>query len=507
MKVVVFDVDNTFLKCDSLLIAAKLANNPIQLFIGILKIIPFYFLWKTRFLEVKAFKEKFLCIFKICEKFNSKGFEQIYLEILIKNIDPKALLRFKFHKERCHKIILCSASPRMLLEKFANFLQVDLVCTELSKVQNNWKPIIIGKNCNNFEKVLRIREFIKISYENCKLEVYGDSKGDKELLDIADIPHYRDFSSESVSYKENNKLMTLTPVFAIAFLAYIVLIIFTQGYEIFPYFLKLWKTIITGLFFVLISYFLRFFRWRMLLSNFNYYPPIFKDLSIWISSLAFTATPAKGGESIRCLLLKKEFNFSRSKTLYALFIERITDLIAVLIIILININLVLQWKNEFAKNTNFQPNLVLIFFIIFIFICVFLKKTLFGFIKKNNFQYIKLLLSPLCLFQAILLALIAWSLEGLSFFLLLRDIGVNITSGGAILAHTAGGLLGALSLIPGGLGVAELSTIGLLKIQNVPLLIGGPLTIIIRFMTLWFGTLLGIVFLLFNINQNHSKIE
>ena len=54
MRVVVFDVDNTLLKCDSLLIAAKLANNPIQLFVGIIKIIPFYFLWKTGFLEVFA---------------------------------------------------------------------------------------------------------------------------------------------------------------------------------------------------------------------------------------------------------------------------------------------------------------------------------------------------------------------------------------------------------------------------------------------------------------------
>ena len=70
MRVVVFHVDKTLLKCDSLLIAAKLANNPIQLFVGIIKIIPFYFLWKTGFLEVKVFKEKFLCIFKICEKFN-----------------------------------------------------------------------------------------------------------------------------------------------------------------------------------------------------------------------------------------------------------------------------------------------------------------------------------------------------------------------------------------------------------------------------------------------------
>ena len=54
--------------------------------------------------------------------------------------------------------------------------------------------IITGKlgrgDCNGIEKAKRIREKFELE-EYDKVIAYGDSSGDKEMLDLADIAYYR----------------------------------------------------------------------------------------------------------------------------------------------------------------------------------------------------------------------------------------------------------------------------------------------------------------------------
>ena len=98
---------------------------------------------------------------------------------------------------------------------------------------------------------------------------------------------------------------------------------------------------------------------------------------------------------------------------------------------------------------------------------------------------------------------ISWFLEGLSLWIIIKDLGQkDFSMGGAAVAHTTAGLFGALSLLPGGLGSMELSMVGILSLQNVPLQISAPATLIIRIITLWFATLLGIICLFFITNKN-----
>jgi uncharacterized protein (TIRG00374 family) len=92
---------------------------------------------------------------------------------------------------------------------------------------------------------------------------------------------------------------------------------------------------------------------------------------------------------------------------------------------------------------------------------------------------------------------LAWSLEGVSLWLLLKGMGIDAVGiGGATIAHTAAGLLGALTLLPGGLGSTEAGTVGLLALQGVGVAAATPATLLIRLMTLWFATALGVVCLL-----------
>jgi uncharacterized protein (TIRG00374 family) len=107
------------------------------------------------------------------------------------------------------------------------------------------------------------------------------------------------------------------------------------------------------------------------------------------------------------------------------------------------------------------------------------------------------LLQPGLLLQATLIGALAWSLEGVSLWLLLRGMGIEAVGiGGATIAHTAAGLIGALTLLPGGLGSTEAGTVGLLALQDVGVAAATPATLLIRLMTLWFATALGVLCLL-----------
>ena len=101
------------------------------------------------------------------------------------------------------------------------------------------------------------------------------------------------------------------------------------------------------------------------------------------------------------------------------------------------------------------------------------------------------------------LGVFSWGLEGLSLWLLIKEIGnYNITWIGSTFAHTTSGVIGVLSMIPGGVGSTEFSLIGLLSLQGLPLDISSSVSILIRLMTIWFATLLGFICLFVNRLKN-----
>ena len=108
MLFAVFDVDRTLIKEDSLLLAARFANNKFNFFKNIL-ILPIYLYFQNWALsEPKTLKEKFLTIFNICELFNNPQKSQekdLYKEKLIKSIRPEAIKRINYHKAKGHRII------------------------------------------------------------------------------------------------------------------------------------------------------------------------------------------------------------------------------------------------------------------------------------------------------------------------------------------------------------------------------------------------------------------
>jgi uncharacterized protein (TIRG00374 family) len=68
-------------------------------------------------------------------------------------------------------------------------------------------------------------------------------------------------------------------------------------------------------------------------------------------------------------------------------------------------------------------------------------------------------------------------------------------------------LIGAIAMLPGGLGVTEASLTGLLIVLKIPKDISVAASLIIRVATLWFAVFIGIVTVFIYQNITHRKFE
>jgi uncharacterized protein (TIRG00374 family) len=106
------------------------------------------------------------------------------------------------------------------------------------------------------------------------------------------------------------------------------------------------------------------------------------------------------------------------------------------------------------------------------------------------------LLTTRALTIALGLSVVSWFFEGLAFSLILDGLGVAMPLRAATFVYAFASLAGALSMLPGGLGVAEGSLTGLLAGLGTALPEAAAATLLVRGATLWLAVALGIVTLL-----------
>lgn len=110
-------------------------------------------------------------------------------------VRPEAKERIRWHKSLNHRCILISASLDIYLEAWAKQAGFDDLICSIPAVDehNHFTGKILGLNCWGQEKVKRLKEMIG-DPKQYVIYAYGDSPGDKPLLQIADYPFYRALS-------------------------------------------------------------------------------------------------------------------------------------------------------------------------------------------------------------------------------------------------------------------------------------------------------------------------
>ena len=308
--------------------------------------------------------------------------------------------------------------------------------------------------------------------------------------------------------KINRSIKALFILFPLTLACYLFFSEFGQSENLLFLIKKLFFQISFGLFLVSIGYVMRYLRWRLIINGFGFYPLIKTECKLWMASYSFTATPGKLGELIRCFFLRKIFNIPLKYSFFSIIFERLFDLIAVIIFAVCFFTI----KYKYLILSSEEILIIgLIFFIVLNFllriqsiehskllVCVFEKKFKFlGKVFKSEdiikLRNLKNLFKINFLVKITFLSLFSWGLEGLSFFILLKNLNFDISLLTATFIHTTSGFLGALTMLPGGLVFTEAITVTILKLQTIPPDYGIPITSIIRLMTLWYITFLGTI--------------
>jgi phosphatidylglycerophosphatase C len=105
----------------------------------------------------------------------------------------EALERILWHKKQKHTVIIISASLENWIKPWAEKIGVDDVIATIPEFSDG---VVTGRlvsgNCSGKRKVSRLLEKYP-NAEKCTVYAYGDSSGDRALLEFADYPFYRKF--------------------------------------------------------------------------------------------------------------------------------------------------------------------------------------------------------------------------------------------------------------------------------------------------------------------------
>lgn len=104
----------------------------------------------------------------------------------------EALQRLHWHKQRSHRCVVISASLDIYVRPWAIKAGFDDVLATRLEAQGDRRVTgkLSGANCYGIEKVRRLEALLG-AREGYILYAYGDSRGDRELLESADYAYYR----------------------------------------------------------------------------------------------------------------------------------------------------------------------------------------------------------------------------------------------------------------------------------------------------------------------------
>jgi len=107
-------------------------------------------------------------------------------------------------------------------------------------------------------------------------------------------------------------------------------------------------------------------------------------------------------------------------------------------------------------------------------------------------EAIQLTLGWRALWWSVASSVLAWGLEGIAFSLCIQELGFDaLSTMTAVSVYAVATIVGALTFLPGGIGLTEASMTGLLVAAGMGVSDATVATLLIRLVTMWWGVLLG----------------
>jgi glycosyltransferase 2 family protein len=245
-----------------------------------------------------------------------------------------------------------------------------------------------------------------------------------------------------------------------------------------------WELFPLALALTALNYLLRFWRWQRYLARLEIAVPTGRSFAIFVAGLSGTITPAKLGEVLKCALLKRSFGVPVRRSVPIVLAERVTDATGVVVLAVVA-----------GAGTNRWPLLVLALAGVAVIVLVVRSPLLERFARLGEAPgAARALLETRLLVGMTALSAVSWFCECLAAYVCVRGLRLDLSLGDTVVVFSLGSLAGALSFLPGGLGVAEGSMTGLIRVLgDVPKAGAVAATVLIRLATLWFAVALGLV--------------
>ncbi|MBE0571618.1 MAG: flippase-like domain-containing protein [Ignavibacteriaceae bacterium] len=301
--------------------------------------------------------------------------------------------------------------------------------------------------------------------------------------------------------KLRQKVIISVVIAGVLYLAFTIYADFTQVISAFGKFNLLLLPLL--LFLSFLNYYTRFLKWDYYLSIVKVKIKKIDSLSTFMSGLIMSVTPAKLGEVLKSVLVKEITGEPISKTAPIILAERVTDFLSLLLIAIVG-----AFAFDYGGNITI---IVAAFFVLLIIIVSnkkialpiinfseripFVKKYIHNIHSAYESSYQLLKLKPLILMTII--SLISWGFECVGYYFILANFDADFGLLWASFSYSFSTIVGAISMLPGGLGLTEGSLTYLLMQKGIEADISVATTFIVRAVTLWFAVLVGIVSLSF----------
>jgi uncharacterized protein (TIRG00374 family) len=264
-----------------------------------------------------------------------------------------------------------------------------------------------------------------------------------------------------------------------------------------------WGYILIILPLALLNYLIRFCKWDYYLRQLGINPRLNDSLLVFLSGLSMSVTPGKLGEVFKSLLLQRLNGTAISKSVPVVFVERGTDALGLLVLATVSIS---SFPNV-NKTLIAIPATLLVIIIGLIrwrrgCIRIIDASRHLPFIGKmatslrTSYEGAYTLFGVKNLIVGIVLSVVSWTFECLAAYVVIRGFNLDAPVLTCMFVFAFSSLVGAVSMIPGGLIATEASFAGLLVLAGFSKALASSATVITRVCTLWFAVLLGLAALL-----------
>jgi uncharacterized membrane protein YbhN (UPF0104 family) len=245
-----------------------------------------------------------------------------------------------------------------------------------------------------------------------------------------------------------------------------------------------WELFPLALALTALNYLIRFWRWQRYLARVEIEVPPAPSFAIFVAGLTMTITPAKLGELLKCALLRRSFGVPVRRSAPVVLAERVTDATGVVVLAVAG-----------GAGTRSWPLIVLAVVGVVAVVAIVRSPLLERFARLGEAPgALRALLGTKLLLGMTMLSAVSWLCECLAAYVCVRGLRLGLSLSDTIVVFSLGSLAGALSFLPGGLGVAEASMTGLIRVLgDVPKAAAAAATVLIRLATLWFAVALGLL--------------